>query len=130
MPPPSTAATLVDSRPRSVGGRLSPGSPPRPSGNVRGVRLGLLGSLTVSGDDGRDVPIRGRQQRAVLALLGIYAPETVSAERLADELWGDTASADPMAALQTRVYQLRRILGSDVIRRDERGYALALPATD
>ena len=131
MPPPLTAAPRrLDGRPRSARGRLSRGPRSLVSSTLPRVRLGLLGSLTVLGDDGCDLPIRGRQQRAVLALLGIYAPETVSAERLADELWGETASTDPMAALHARVYQLRRILGADVIRRDERGYALALPATE
>ena len=94
------------------------------------MRLRLLGSLTVAGADGSELAVRGRQQRALLAMLGIFAPETVSAERLADELWGDASSSDPMAALHARVYQLRRVLGADVIRRDERGYSLALSAVE
>ena len=48
----------------------------------------MLGELQVVDGD-VDVPIRGAKQRVLLLLLLVRARETVQAERLADELWGD-----------------------------------------
>ena len=48
----------------------------------------MLGELQVVDGD-VDVPIRGAKQRLLLLLLLVRARETVQAERLADELWGE-----------------------------------------
>ncbi len=70
----------------------------------------MLGDLEVA-DGEIDVPIRGAKQRALLLLLLVRARETVQAERLADELWGDDLPAGGANALQALVSKLRRALG-------------------
>ena len=52
----------------------------------------MLGELEVRDRD-TDVPIRGAKQRALLLLLLVRAGETVQADRLADDLWGDAPPA-------------------------------------
>ncbi len=70
----------------------------------------MLGELEVVDDD-VTLPIRGARQRALLLLLLIRARETVQAERLVDELWGDAPSVSGPNALQALVSKLRRNLG-------------------
>ena len=70
----------------------------------------MLGELQVVDGD-VDVPIRGAKQRMLLLLLLVRARETVQAERLADELWGDDQPAGGANALQALVSKLRRALG-------------------
>ncbi len=48
----------------------------------------ILGSLQVL-DEGRVVALGGSKQRALLGLLLLHANETLSADRLIDELWGE-----------------------------------------
>ena len=67
----------------------------------------MLGELQVVDGD-VDLPIRGAKQRALLLLLLVRARETVQAERLADELWGDDLPAGGANALQALVSKLRR----------------------
>jgi predicted ATPase/DNA-binding SARP family transcriptional activator len=75
------------------------------------MRYRMLGELTVADGD-VDVPIRGSRQRTLLLLLLIRAGETVQAERLADELWGEDPPAGWANALQALVSKLRRALGA------------------
>jgi predicted ATPase/DNA-binding SARP family transcriptional activator len=75
------------------------------------MRFRMLGELAVADGD-VDVPIRGTRQRALLLLLLVRARETVQAERLADELWGEAPPAGWANALQALVSKLRRALGA------------------
>ena len=52
----------------------------------------------------------GAQQRAVLALLVIAAPESVSRDRLVDELWGERPPASAGHAIQVYVSSIRKVL--------------------
>jgi DNA-binding SARP family transcriptional activator len=52
------------------------------------MRVGILGPLTVEGDDG-PVDVGGARLRALLIRLAIDVGRTVDSERLADALWGD-----------------------------------------
>ncbi|WP_447041477.1 ATP-binding protein [Streptomyces sp. DSM 118878] len=70
----------------------------------------LLGELVVRDDSGRLVPIPGALQRALLALLLLYAPSAVSGGRILAELWTGARAKDPTAALHTAVAKLRRAL--------------------
>ena len=85
----------------------------------------MLGELQVV-DDEVDVLIRGTKQRTLLLLLLVRAGETVQAERLADELWGDDVPAGGANALQALVSKLRRALGplSDALATSGGGYRL------
>lgn len=94
----------------------------------------ILGPLEAL-DEGRRVPLGGGKQRALLALLLLHANETLSSERLIDELWGEHPPATAVKTVQVHVSRLRRALAPDtgegssdghmVVTR-ERGYQLDL----
>jgi DNA-binding SARP family transcriptional activator/WD40 repeat protein len=92
----------------------------------------ILGSLKAL-DEGRVVTPRGTKQRALLALLLLHANETLSVDRLIDELWGESPPATAAKTVQVHISQLRKTLGggsgngSDgVIVTREHGYELKL----
>ena len=85
----------------------------------------LLGPLEVV-VDGSVVPLAGRRQRALLALLLLQANEVVSADRLVDRLWGETPPKEPLNALQFHVSRLRRVLPPSVLVTRAPGYLLRL----
>lgn len=63
--------------------------------------------------EGIPLALGGPKQRALLALLIVHANRAVSAERLADELWGVAAPGDPAAVVQVYVSNLRKVLEPD-----------------
>ncbi|HEU6443562.1 MAG TPA: BTAD domain-containing putative transcriptional regulator [Gaiellaceae bacterium] len=69
----------------------------------------ILGPLEVRDGD-RTIPLAGGRQRALLALLILNANETVSTDRLVEELWGEHAPATAPKAVQNHVSHLRRTL--------------------
>ena len=69
----------------------------------------ILGSVEVS-SGGLSLQLPGPRQRALLAYLLLHANEVVPAERLLDELWVEVPRGG-VAALQTQVSRLRRIVG-------------------
>jgi DNA-binding SARP family transcriptional activator len=93
----------------------------------------VLGELTAT-RNGAAVDLGGRLQRAVLAALIVQRGEVVTAERLAECVWGDRAPANPTGALQAYVSHLRRRLQPEagarrrdgVIASAGAGYALRL----
>jgi DNA-binding SARP family transcriptional activator/pimeloyl-ACP methyl ester carboxylesterase len=94
------------------------------------VRFGVLGPLAVWDDRDELVSLGGDRQRALLAALLARAGAVVSADRLADLLWGDDQPEHPGAALQSQVHRLRRVLdgavsGGRLVTRPS-GYELEL----
>src|SRR5690349_17609821 len=83
----------------------------------------LLGPLEVYDRD-RPVPLAGRRERTVLAVLLLRANQAVSVERLIDAAWRDALPANPVGALQTVVSRLRPRLRSATLSRTGAGYAL------
>jgi DNA-binding SARP family transcriptional activator/DNA-binding beta-propeller fold protein YncE len=75
---------------------------------------------------GRAVDLGGRKPAAVLALLALSAGESVSAERLIDELWGEEPPRTARKSLQVHISRLRSELGDEVIETVAQGYALRL----
>ena len=82
---------------------------------------------------GRVIRLRGGRQRALLALLLLHAGETLSTERLIDELWGEHPPAKAAKTVQVHISRLRRALaqavpnGSDgLVLTREHGYELRL----
>lgn len=71
--------------------------------------FGLLGTLEVL-RSGTRVPLGGRQQRAILALLLCEAGTVVSIGRLADALWGEYPPAGFLTTVQTYIFHLRELL--------------------
>ena len=89
--------------------------------------LRLLGPVEVR-IDGRVVALGAPKQRAVLAMLALEAGRTVSADRLAEGLWGEQPPASAPKMVQLYVSQLRRLLdgdGAQIVTRG-RGYELRL----
>jgi len=98
------------------------------------MRFGVLGPLAVWTDDGQPVAIPGVKVRALLSDLLVHAGRPVSVDRLVEDLWGEAAPANPSAALQVRVSQLRRALedaepgGRELVVSVAPGYALRTEA--
>ena len=71
----------------------------------------ILGPLEVR-DDGVELPLGGGKQRSLLALLLLHPNESLSSDRLVDELWGEQPPPTAAKILQNHVSQLRRVLGN------------------
>jgi DNA-binding SARP family transcriptional activator len=91
------------------------------------VDLRILGPLEVW-HEGRQIPVRGAKQRALLAVLALHANEVVSSDRLLDDLWGANPPEAGQTALRVRVSQLRKSLGpvGDRVATRVPGYVLEL----
>ncbi|HEY3050088.1 MAG TPA: BTAD domain-containing putative transcriptional regulator [Gaiellaceae bacterium] len=85
----------------------------------------ILGPLEVRDGD-RTIPLAGGRQGALLALLILNANETLSTDRLVDELWAEKAPATAPKVVQNYVSQLRRALGDGLLVTQGGGYALRL----
>jgi DNA-binding SARP family transcriptional activator len=85
------------------------------------VEFRILGPLEAE-QDGRLVPLGGRKQRALLALLLLHANAVVPRDRLIDEIWGDEPPETARTALQVYVSQLRKALGGERIETRAPGY--------
>ncbi|MEU3603483.1 BTAD domain-containing putative transcriptional regulator [Streptomyces sp. NPDC006798] len=72
--------------------------------------FGVLGPLTVRTSDGRAVRVPESKVRALLAALLAHRGRPVSADRLVADVWGGRPPGNPAAALQNKVWQLRRAL--------------------
>lgn len=91
------------------------------------VEYGILGPLEVRAGD-RLLPIRGRKQRALLAVLLLHANEAVSRERLIEGLWDDERPATVASELRVYLSRLRQLLrkagDGGALVRDNGGYRL------
>ena len=92
----------------------------------------ILGPLEAL-DGQQRVALGGSKRRAVLALLLVHANETLSTDRMIDELWGDNPPAAAAKTLQVHISRLRKALGggsaaggADVVVTRDRGYVLEL----
>lgn len=84
----------------------------------------VLGPFEVADGD-RPLTLGGTRQRSVLAILVLHAGETVSSDRLIDQLWGERPPADAQTALQQHVSRLRKALEPHaVLVTRPPGYAL------
>src|SRR5215216_7915487 len=92
----------------------------------------ILGPLEAL-DEGRAIALGGSKQRALLALLLVHANETLSTDRLVDELWGERPPANAAKTVQMQISRLRKALAGEagdgsagVVVTRERGYELRL----
>ncbi|MFN8233511.1 MAG: BTAD domain-containing putative transcriptional regulator [Actinomycetota bacterium] len=89
----------------------------------------VLGPVEVH-RDGEQIPLGGRQQRALLAALALRANELVSAERLIEELWPEDPPDTADHLVHVYVSRLRKAMGDDdhdVLATRQPGYELAIP---
>lgn len=84
------------------------------------VMFRILGPLEVE-CDGRPVALGGAQQRALLALLLIHANQRISADHLAEELWGEPAPARAVKRVQVAIARLRKTLNAHAAGATVRG---------
>ena len=92
------------------------------------MQIRVLGHLEASVDE-RPVALGGAKQRAVLAMLGLEANRTVTADRLIEGLWGEEPPASAAKMVQNYVWRLRRVLADDggaEILTHGRGYELRI----
>ena len=72
----------------------------------------ILGTLEVVAANGQSLRLGSAQQRAVLSLLLIQAPNPVSRDRLIDNLWAERPTATAAHAVQVHISGIRKILGA------------------
>ena len=100
---------------------------------MSGVDYRILGSLEVV-RAGRQLPLGGAKQRAVLAILLLNANRVVTSDELIEALWSGSPPGKPQTALQGYVSQLRKTLGPDrafeVIVTEPAGYRLPIGADE
>ena len=92
------------------------------------MNIRVLGHLEVSVDD-QLVALGGTKQRAILAMLALDANHSVTADRLAEGLWGEHAPASAAKMVQTYVWRLRTLLSDETdaeIVTHGRGYELRI----
>ncbi len=87
------------------------------------MRFEVLGPLSVS-NNGEAVPLGGRKQRTLLAVLLLHASQPVSRARLVDALWAEQRPASWAESLDSYLYRLRRLLGHDRLSHEAGGYLL------
>ncbi|MBB5958599.1 DNA-binding SARP family transcriptional activator [Saccharothrix tamanrassetensis] len=96
------------------------------------MRFRVLGPVQIR--DGEEwATVRARQQRCLLALLLIEEGRTVTADRLADELWSGRPPKSALNTIHVYVTRLRRLIGEDahdVLVTTTGGYRLAVDYTD
>jgi DNA-binding SARP family transcriptional activator len=82
----------------------------------------VLGPFEVEGFDA--TALGSRKARTLLKMLVLARGAPVSAERLADGLWGDQPPAKPADQVSVLVSRLRGVIGADRISRVDAGYRL------
>jgi predicted ATPase/DNA-binding SARP family transcriptional activator len=86
--------------------------------------------LVVSVDDGAEIPVSARKQRAVLELLALRVGTVVQPSEIIDALWGEEPPDSAPNIVKTYVYALRRRLGQGLIETVAGGYRLCLVPED
>ncbi|GAC1529836.1 MAG: hypothetical protein NVS3B12_03620 [Acidimicrobiales bacterium] len=102
------------------------------------VQLNVLGPLQAIDDEGREVALRGRLERRLLAYLTLHAGETLEADDILEVVWKKPATAAAKSTLQSHVANLRATLeprrqprsSTGLIRTVPQGYLLTLRPTD
>jgi predicted ATPase/DNA-binding SARP family transcriptional activator len=98
------------------------------------VEFRILGPLEVA-RSGRLLPLGGRRARSVLAVLVVFAGDTVPISTIVEEVWGDNPPRTAVDTLQSYLSRLRRMLDpslprgarSDLLVTHRSGYELAVP---
>jgi YVTN family beta-propeller protein len=93
-----------------------------------GIDIRLLGPLEVR-KHGDVIEVRAGRQRALLALLALHAGETVSTDKLLDELWSGRPPPTALSALRNLVSQVRKLIDpeqTDLLATRAPGYSLEI----
>src|SRR5689334_5381950 len=97
------------------------------------MQFRLLGPLSITDTQGRDITPTAPKLRAILALLVLRRNQIVCLSEIADELWGPVPPRRARSTMQTYAYNLRRIFEADrpgtgeaTLRTEASGYRLAV----
>jgi predicted ATPase/DNA-binding SARP family transcriptional activator len=93
---------------------------------LAGMEIRILGPIEAYAD-GDALPLGGMRERALLTLFALSPGETISTDRLIDQLWGEDLPTNPSNALQALISRLRRAIGPDSIVTRAPGYVLDIP---
>ena len=89
----------------------------------------LLGAGAARGGlglTGPRLPLGGRKQRRLLALLLLHANRVVERDQLMESAWQNAPPPSARESLDAYVYRLRQLLGHDRIARQDGGYVLRI----
>jgi DNA-binding SARP family transcriptional activator len=87
----------------------------------------ILGRLEVV-EHGSQLPLGGARQRALLALLVLHRRQTISRDRLVEELWGERCPPTAAKTVQVYISRLRKVLGEGIVETHSGGYTLLVDA--
>lgn len=90
--------------------------------------IAVLGPVRLIDSEGKSVAVGSRRQCVLLAVLVSRMDRAVTTDELVEALWGDGLPDHPMAALQSQVFRLRRLLAAAQVglETDGSGYRLAV----
>lgn len=88
-----------------------------------------MGPLQVR-QHGLPVAVPGAKPRAILTMLGLHGGSVVSADTLAELLWGADPPRTAAKALQTHISSLRRALGDGFVLTEGSGWTLSTTEID
>lgn len=91
--------------------------------------MALLGSFRLT-HDGKEVRVRNRKARAVLACLALTAAGEETRERLVGLLWSESSEEKARGSLRQVVHELRELLPSDRLRPERQSLVLDAAAFD
>ena len=75
------------------------------------IRLGLLGTVSLTLGDGREIEISSKKNRALLAFLALAPGHQATRERLCGLLWSDRGEEQARGSLRQSLAVLRKELG-------------------
>lgn len=90
------------------------------------MRIGLLGGVRATTDDGEPIDIGSPRSQAVLAALALWQGTPLPVSRLIDLVWGDSPPSS-IKAVQWHIAQLRKALGASAITTVGAAYRLDVP---
>ena len=101
------------------------------------VRICVLGGCRVLDDTGAELDLGSRKPRSVVAALALTPGRPMSADALADLVWGGEPPRTAQGSLHAYLSGLRRVLepgrpvrgAASVIETTDHGYVLRVPAT-
>jgi DNA-binding SARP family transcriptional activator len=101
------------------------------------MRIDILGTLSLTGVNGKKFNIGSRKLRTVVALLALSPCTPVPIDELVEELWAERPVGNAPNALQANVARLRKLLetvsgrpGGELVRTSSGGYVLDVPPED